>query len=219
VGRGRSFVTAVLAAWLVLLPGFVGSDAGAAQSAATDVCSTFEDNDPRLGPDEMPKTSPVGFMVLLYDRYGGLSKQEFLARYWDAGANDGRGAWRYPPNDGFLLDFQGKPIFSEVTLYPGMDLDRFGSEFGAFLAPASELYTQRALPPQNLNTFDPAYPCNYHLYRVMKPFKVRFGPIAPWFNQLGFGFQEKLEASLVPGAPSPLNVMWLVNNGYLKRLN
>ena len=217
--RGRAVVTAALAAWIILLPGVVATDVQAAQPAATDVCSTFKDNDPRLGPAQMPNTSPVGFMVLLYDRYGGMSKDEFLARFWDAAANDGRGGWRYPPSDGFLADFQGKPISWEATLYPGIDLDRFGSEFGAFLAPASELYAERALPPQNLDTFDPAYPCNYHLYRVTKSFRVRFGPIAPWFNQTGLGFQEKLDAALVPGAPSPLNVLWLINNGYLQRLN
>ena len=52
-----------------------------------------------------------------------------------------------------------------------------------------------------------------------RAFKVRFGPIAPWFGQIGLGFQEKLDAALVAGAPAPLNVAWLVANGYLRRLN
>jgi hypothetical protein len=95
----------------------------------------------------------------------------------------------------------------------------FGSEFGAFLAPILSGYERRAIPPQSLNTFDPAYPCNYHTYRVKKALPVRIGPIAPWFEQLGFGTQYQLDASLLPGAPSPLSVLWLVDNGYLERTN
>ena len=45
------------------------------------------------------------------------------------------------------------------------------------------------------------------------------GPIAPWFGQQGHGWQYQLDPALVPGAsPATLNVMWLVNNGYLRAL-
>jgi hypothetical protein len=54
---------------------------------------------------------------------------------------------------------------------------------------------------------------------VLESFAVDTGPIAPWFAQPGGGRQFQLVASLVPGAPTPLNVMWLVNNGFLERLN
>jgi hypothetical protein len=52
----------------------------------------------------------------------------------------------------------------------------------------------------------------------MKSFTVESGPIAPWFGQQGHGWQYQLDPELVPGAPAKLNVMWLVNNGYLRAL-
>ena len=211
--RIRSFVLAVVAVLGLLLSG-VETPLAAGAQVAVDTCATPLDGDPRLGPAVLPTTGPVGLMVRGYDRFGGLGKDGFLARYWDPLANTGRGSWIYPPDDGFLAK-----IIVAVDLPAGTRVDRFGSEFGAFLAPVLSRYGQRAIPPQNLNTFDPKYPCNYHAYQVLKPFKVRLGIVAPWFHQLGLGAQEKLDASLVPGAPTPLGVLWLVDNGYLSRLN
>ena len=58
----------------------------------------------------------------------------------------------------------------------GLLIDRFGSEYGKFLAPADSPYSQRSLPPQNLDTLEtkPTYPYNYHVYKVKNlsvPFK------------------------------------------------
>lgn len=64
---------------------------------------------------------------------------------------------------------------------PGQTLDGFGSEYGSYLAPAGDAYEKRALPPQNLNTREPAHACDYHVYEVAKPFFVWQGSIAPWF--------------------------------------
>ncbi len=187
---------------------------GATAPAAVDTCATPLDGDPRLGPAVLPTTGPVGIIVRGYRRFGGLSKDTFLAQYWNPLANGGHGSWIYPPDDGFLAR-----IVVVATLPEGARIDRFGSEFGAFLAPWYSPYGKRAIPPQNLNTFDPAYPCNYHAYKVLKPLKVRLGVVAPWFEQPGKGAQDKLDATLVPGAPTPLSVLWLVDNGYLQRLN
>ena len=66
--------------------------------------------------------------------------------------------------------------------------------------------------------FDPAFTCNYHLYRVVKPFNVEAGPIAPGFGQRGLGLQFQLVASLLPGTTATANVAWLLNNGYLQRM-
>jgi hypothetical protein len=98
-----------------------------------------------------------------------------------------------------------------------MRIDRYGSEFGGFLAPAGLPYTMRSIPPSNLVGI-PAAACNYHLYEVLRPFDVYSGPIAAWFFQLGGGLQYQLNGLLVPGAPTRLTVMWLVDNGYLGRL-
>ena len=94
-----------------------------------------------------------------------------------------------------------------------------GASSGAFLAPFGILYSQRAIPPQSLdNTTTPAT-CNYRAYKVLKEFRVDGGPIAPVFGQPGKGLQYMLQGALVPGAPAQLNVLWLVDHGYLQRLN
>jgi hypothetical protein len=53
--------------------------------------------------------------------------------------------------------------------------------------------------------------------RPLKPFDVDAGPIAAWFTQPGGGWQDQLVASLVPRPPT-VNVLWLVDHGYLQRL-
>ena len=78
-------------------------------------------------------------------------------------------------------------------------------------------YATRSIPPQSLDGNPPAG-CNYHIYDVLKPFTVDSGPIAAWFAQPGGGWQYQLDPTLVPDAPANLNVMWLIDNGYLQRL-
>lgn len=224
MSRTRALIAAVVVVWAIAVPPAQARTTAASRGAtpavtsSADTCSVLFQNDPRLGPASYPTMGPVHFVTLLYNRFGLLSEQQFLQSYWDPSANSGRGGWRYPPSDGFLV-VAGGPVEAVATLVPGTQVDRFGSEFGAFLAPAGTLYTERGIPPQSLDTADPAYPCNYHLYQVTKPFKVLSGPIAPWFGQLGLGVQDKLDPTLLPGAPTPLSVGWLVTNGYLARLN
>ncbi|KAK2616700.1 hypothetical protein QQS21_000312 [Conoideocrella luteorostrata] len=73
-------------------------------------------------------------------------------------------------------------------------VDRFGHDGGQFLAPLGTLYSKRSIPPSNLNP-DPFWPVpkniynNYHVYRVIKPFKVYNGSIAAGFGQPGQGRQ------------------------------
>ncbi|WP_035798898.1 TNT domain-containing protein [Kitasatospora mediocidica] len=195
------------------------SAAPVAQAAApagtpSDQCSaTFREGDPRLGPDQLPSTGAVGRQLIGYRRTGGQSEQDFLATFYDSTAK----SWRYPPSNGYLIGFNGQPVELDQTLVPGQDIDRYGSEYGSFLAPEGLPYTSRAIPPQSLDG-TPAAGCNYHDYRVLKPFTVHAGPIAPWFDQIGLGWQYQLDASLVAGAPAQINVGWLVTNGYLERL-
>jgi Tuberculosis necrotizing toxin len=210
------------AAALVAAPtGTATSDVAGLPPGLTQCSTTYADGDPRLGPARfpLPFVSEIGTELLLYQRTGGKPVATFLATYYDPAANGGRGGWRYPPDNGYLTGPGGAPIEAPQTLVPGQDIDRFGSEYGAFLSPRDTPYAQRAIPPQSLDTYDPAYTCNYHQYRVLQPFAVEAGPIAPWFGQPGGGRQFQLVAGLVPGAPSPLSVQWLVSNGYLARLN
>jgi hypothetical protein len=185
-----------------------------ADTLPSDQCSAaFYGGDPRLGPEQLPTTGPVGNELTGYRRTGGASEQDFLNQYYDPSA----GSWKYPPADGYVIGFNGQPVKLDQPLFPGQDIDRFGSEYGSFLAPAGLPYASRSIPPQSLDG-NPASGCNYHDYKVLKTFTVHAGPIAPWFDQPGLGWQYQLDAALVPGAPAKINVGWLVANGYLERL-
>jgi hypothetical protein len=188
-------------------------------SAITTCSNAFLDGDVRLGPAQLPTSGPVYPVVAGYRPLAGLSPQQFIATYWDPTASGGKGGWRFPPANGFLLTRDGQPQEMPLSLAAGQRIDRFGSEFGAFLAPVNTPYASRALPPMSLDNFDVAFSCNYHLYKVLKAFKVETGPIAPGFGQRGLGRQYQLVSSLIPGSPSPLSVMWLLANGYLQRLS
>jgi hypothetical protein len=182
-------------------------------------CTGAYQGDARLGPEHLPRSweAPVGPLLRNYQRTGGLSTRAFLAKYWKDGDASGPAGWKYPPNDGFT-ETNGEVDKHVEVLEVGEDLDRFGSEYGSYLAPAGDPYAKRALPPQNLNTREPAYPCDYHRYTVEQPFPVWQGVIAPWFEQPGGGQQIKLDPALLPpGDGERLNVEWLLDHGYLTR--
>jgi hypothetical protein len=106
------------------------------------------------------------------------------------------------------VDTSGAPVLGNATLPIGQKLDRFGSEYGSFLAALGAPYIERSLPPSNLNTFDGDYPFNYYVYQVTKSFEVGLGPIAPWFEQPGMGTQFLAYKS----------VKDLIAGGFLRRL-
>jgi Tuberculosis necrotizing toxin len=163
---------------------------------------------PEFGPAHLPRATTIGPLLLAYHRFGTLSESQFATEYRSGSS------WIYPPDNGFLI-VSGRPVEYEQTLLPGSEIDRFGYSGGGYLSPAGTLFTERALPPQNLDTPTDTPVANYHLYCVEKPFPVDAGPIAPWFQQLGLGIQYKLDATLLPRAGSALNVTWLLANGYL----
>ncbi|MEC4018649.1 TNT domain-containing protein [Streptomyces sp. H27-D2] len=187
------------------------SDAGQDRTA----CSGKYQGDERLGPESLPPRweKPVGPLLAHYRRTGALTPPAFLAKYWD----EAKGSWKYPPNDGFLVKPNGEVDKRRAKLRVGQDLDRFGSEYGSFLAPAGDRYARRALPPQSLSTREAAFPCNYHAYEVTRPFSVWKGRIAAWFEQPGGGKQVLLDAKFLdPGEGQALNVKWLLAHNYLK---
>ncbi|MER8048159.1 TNT domain-containing protein [Streptomyces sp. NPDC094032] len=189
-----------------------------ANAAPHEPCTGEFEGDKRLGPKYLPKKwqEPVGPLLRNYHRTGKLSSADFLKKYWEGPADTG--SWKYPPNDGFG-EVNGSVDKAPELLEKGERLDRFGSEYGGYLAPAGDAYAKRALPPQNLNTRDAAFVCDYHLYEVTKEFVVWEGSIAPWFEQPGGGRQIKLDAAFLnPGEGQRLNVKWLLDNGYLVRL-
>ncbi|MFB6889561.1 TNT domain-containing protein [Kitasatospora sp. NPDC056327] len=223
--RLRLFAVPLAAVVALLAPSTPALAAAAAPPAAaapvgvpSAECSTADHlGDPRLGPADLPVTGPVGRQLTGYRRTGGLGEEKFLATYYSPTANNGSPGWIYPPANGYVTLPDGTPVEFEITLYPNQRIDRYGSEYGSFLAPEGLPYASRSIPPQSLDS-NPAAGCNYHDYKVLKPFRVHAGPIAPWFGQPGHGLQYQLDAALVPNGPARLNVLWLVDNGYLARI-
>jgi hypothetical protein len=211
---GTALGAALLAVLVVTVPASAAPAAPSTGLGSLTQCSAdFYHGDRRLGPDKLPLLGAVGLQLLGYHRTGYLPEQRFLDTYYDAGTN----SWRYPPLNGYVIGPDGQPIEFHLTMIPGQQIDRYGSEFGGFLAPIGSPYASRSIPPQSLDS-TPAELCNYHVYRVARPFEVDAGPIASWFAQPGGGLQYQLDGSLVPGAPAQLNVMWLIDNGYLARI-
>ncbi|MCQ4084434.1 TNT domain-containing protein [Streptomyces sp. RB6PN25] len=199
----------------------VAAPAQAAKPEGTppNECSdTYKDGNPLLGPAELPTRGPVGRELRGYERTGGLTTSQFLSTYYSQYINMGKPGYIFPPLFGYVLRRNGTPIEHVHRLHRGQHVDRYGSEFGSFLAPAGTPFAWRSLTPMSLNNAPDAN-CNYHDYAVIKPFKVDYGPVAPWFAQPGRGVQYQLDPALVPGAPSTgFNVGWLVAHGYLKRI-
>lgn len=185
-----------------------------AETGSLTECSEADHRgDKRLGPRKLPVLGDVGFQLLGYRRTGSLTEQRFLSTYYDSVA----ASWRYPPKNGYVLRPDGTPVQYVTTLTPGKRIDRYGSEYGSFLAPKGSPYASRAIPPQSLDS-SPAASCNYHVYQVKKSFAVHSGPIAAWFAQPGGGLQYQVDSALLPGAPGSVNVGWLITNGFLERL-
>ncbi|KAF9251161.1 hypothetical protein DTO013E5_9950 [Penicillium roqueforti] len=175
----------------------------------THVNSTAVCGDPRLGPKVLPRYFPLSNELKTYARFGELCPIEFLEK-WTVNASDPTAYWIYPDSDGFAQTSTNASILGNFTLRVGQKLDRFGSEFGKFLAPLGAPYIERSLPPSNL--FAPtnsSFPYNYHVYQVTKEFDVLLGPISPWFEQPGFGSQLLALTSVAD----------LLEEGALKRLD
>lgn len=161
--------------------------------------------DPRLGPVQLPTSLPLSNTVYGYDRFGGLCPGAFLATWYNSTGN----SYIYPPLDGFQPVKTGGALNGTITLPAGMYIDRFGAETGRFLAPYGAPFDQRAVPPNNLDTYDGVYPYNYHVYNVRVPFDVVAGVIAGWFEQPGMGVQYYSEKS----------VSELIASGTVRRVN
>jgi len=209
VPTSRLLLSLAAAAALVLGGAGAATAATSADATPLDQCSaTFFDGDSLLGPAKLPLFGAVGTQVVGYQRSGLQSPAQFLAEYRNASG------WIYPPDNGYVT-VGTVPLEWTETLLPGEDIDRYGSVYGSFLAPAGTPYAERAIPPSSLDS-SPAAGCNYHDYVVLKPFNVDCGPIAAWFDQPGGGLQFQLDGNLISGAPAQLNVLWLLSNGYLK---
>ena len=188
--------------------------------------SLFMD-DSLLGPTPLPGGA-VATLVNGYQRFGpSIPETPAGAAHWRSTyfSQNGDSPLNWPPNppytDGFDVtpDTQ-TPDETRSTLTAATRIDRFGNPTGGFLAPAGTPFSQRALPPQNLDSPGGTPVSNYHVYCVMKAFDVDAGPIAPWFGQPGRGTQYVLRANYAPFTPSGnyLTVQDLLANGYLEEI-
>ena len=116
------------------------------------LAETYICGDSRLGPVVLPQFFlPLDPILDIYDRFGGLCPGAFLERWFNTTSK----WWDYPPLNGFSVDEDtGKIVAANLTLQTGTFVDRFGSEYGSFLAPAAAPYLQRSLPPSNLDGDD-----------------------------------------------------------------
>lgn len=179
------------------------------------MCSTATFlNDSRFGPKRLPNAGPVAALLRGWKRLAGFSPRGYLRLFYDTAAK----SWRYPPQGGYQLTPLGTPVLGQMTLIEGQLIDRFGSEGGTYLSPQGTPYSARGVPPESLNPFPGGQPCNYYRYRVLKPFSVDAGPIAPALGQPGFGLQYVLNGSLFPGVTERVNVSYLLTNGYVQRV-
>ncbi|MBS0850888.1 hemagglutinin repeat-containing protein [Enterobacter sp. JGM127] len=113
---------------------------------------------------------------------------------------NGNSGWNWPEK----LGFAEAP--AQATLPVGTRLDRYGNTNGAFLSPLGTPQEQRALAPGTLAE-------QYHQYEVIKPLPVIQGKIAPAFGEPGGGIQ------ILPNMKDRVNVQWLLDNKYIRKVN
>ena len=104
-------------------------------------------HDPRLGPTCLPRIWPLLSLVSDYNRFGRLTPGAFLNKWtYPKGSIDYKNRsneykWRYPGQDGFQLDIDNQSIARNMTLLPGILVDRFGDEKGT-VRPYLRLFVQ-----------------------------------------------------------------------------
>jgi hypothetical protein len=170
--------------------------------------------DRRLGPVHLPTGGVFESIFHGYEHFSSLHPSTYLKNFWD----HLKKGWSYPDHQGFALmvkNGQPSPVSAELILPVGSKVDRFGSPWGSYLAPAGTPFGLRAIPMENLSDDERnpnAPPFNYYLYEVAKPFTVLVGPIAPHFGTPGYGLQYFTNITI----DKTRNVKALVEEGFLK---
>jgi uncharacterized protein YukE len=106
-----------------------------------------------------------------WDPTGGMPWEDFASRF---GTPESR-IW--PGNDGFPPGYAPQP----AQLPEGAIIDRFGSEYGRYLAPDGTPFADRALAPESVGG-------DYNRYMITgKPlppdWQIVEGPVEPWYGQ------------------------------------
>lgn len=132
---------------------------------------------------EVPTDGPQAHLYRPdFDPYSGMTKQEYLDKWWDPEVGD----WRYPsPEEGapHVNGFDRTP--RPNTIEKDAIIDRLGKGNGNFASPDGTPFEQRALPPSSVDRRP------YVRYKVVKPLpdEVLEGRAHPWFGQTGGGVQ------------------------------
>jgi uncharacterized protein YukE len=136
-----------------------------------------------------------------WDPTGGMPWDDFASQFGTPGARN------YPLNDGFPPGYVPLP----AQLPEGTIIDRFGSEYGRYLAPDGTPFADRALAPESVGG-------DYNRYMVtgeaLPPgWQIVEGPVEPFYGQkpsLG-----ALQYMIVGPDGAQLNVQELVRLGIL----
>ncbi|MEV7357253.1 glycohydrolase toxin TNT-related protein [Kitasatospora sp. NPDC091276] len=150
----------------------------------------------KLGPSAIP--SAVARMADGWKRYGGLTREQFVGKYWNPQAwTDAAGkvhaGWNYPKE--YAIEGT-KRLLAKGEIKAGEVWDRFGESNGRWLSPASEnaSFAQRAIPPDSMSL-------QYYRYKWAKDLDEAAGAVerskvAGWFEQPGGATQFKLQKSV-----------------------
>jgi uncharacterized protein YukE len=136
-----------------------------------------------------------------WDPMGGFSPDDFVSHF---GTPDTR-IW--PGNDGFPSGYVPQP----AHLPEGTIIDRFGSEYGRYLAPDGTAFADRALPPEQMGG-------DYNRYMVtgkaLPPgWQLTEGPVEPFYGQTPT--PGTLQYMIVGPDGVRVNVKELVDRGIL----
>jgi uncharacterized protein YukE len=136
-----------------------------------------------------------------WDPTGGMPWDDFASRFGTPGARN------YPLNDGFPPGYIPQP----AQLPEGMIIDRFGSEYGRYLAPDGTPFADRALAPESVGG-------DYNRYMVTgEPlpagWQIVEGPVEPFYGQTPS--PGALQYMIVGPDGAQLNVQELVRLGIL----
>lgn len=105
-------------------------------------------------------------------------------------------------NDGWAPAW-GFASRSQTTLAPGTRLDRYGSEYGMYLAKAGASFGGRSLPETHQSR-------PFHVYEVARPLNIWCGPAIPWYGAPGME-----EQFMVKGGQKVMN---LLEEGYIREV-
>jgi uncharacterized protein YukE len=136
-----------------------------------------------------------------WDPMGGMRWDDFASQFGTPGARN------YPLSDGFPPGYVPQP----AQLPEGTIVDRFGSEFGRYLAPDGTPFADRALAPESVGG-------DYNRYMVtgepLPPdWQIVEGPVQPFYGQTPS--PGALQYMIVGPDGAQLNVSELVRLGIL----